>query len=250
MIRLSVVICTKNRLPYFKRVIENLREDPTEKEFIVMYSEDDKRTQDWLKDQTDIIALSDNNTKNHTSIYNKGFKAASNEYIANWTDDIIVVPGAFDAGIEILDNDKKAAAVVFKYNPGGKTMFGYSYQIHREEKRFFLNFGIIRKSILEEFNYWNEEFPGYYTLNDFCARIFEAGLSIKPVNYEVWHTELVDATKMDLRKTITIGQKLFKEKWGRISRRNPRECEPREWELTEMPAEHRKLINKYLYEVI
>ena len=228
MIKHSIVLPTKNRFKYFKQAIKNLREDDKgfedKKEIIVIYSENDKETKEWVLSQEDIVSISENEIRNNYTLYNIGLKKAFGEYISFWGDDLDIELGAFRKGIEYLDNHSEAAAVVFRYSGGVGGGYRFARQIHRNRVRWFFNFGVMRASIVKECGYCDDiAYKGYWAVPEMCVKIYEMGLDIVPLDYKVTHYNLQDQVKERLQSTWNQDKAVFTKRWGHIASRDVRD---------------------------
>ncbi|GMU21812.1 MAG: hypothetical protein AMXMBFR13_19010 [Phycisphaerae bacterium] len=222
----SIVIATYNRLDRLRRCIGGIRDNvQIAHETIVVGGGCTDGTEDWLEAQGDIRFVRETRREGCTRAYNKGLRAARGEYVMWLNDDSWPLPGAVEAAVCMIERpDLVDVGMIAFYHNLDRTWNrldsveheGVLYGVYNVRGYPYANFGLLRRSLLEQLGYLDE---GYY----FCAwdpdlslKIqFEAGLKVVGCRQAlVYHEELIDERKRDdLRIVEEDNARLF-AKWS------------------------------------
>ena len=229
--KVSFVLGTYNRKIFLKLTIQSIRSEALNipHEIIVVDGGSTDGTLHWLMKQKDVITILQHNRgswrgekivrRSWGYFMNLGFKCAQGKYICMLSDDCILVPGAVNNGLKLVEERTNkeenvgACAFYFRSWPDEKR-----YYVSKVlEKTFNVNHGLFLREALEKIQYIDENrYAFYYGDIDLALRLVDAGYVVidSPTSF-VEHTLHADN---DTRKSnITRSDEdffHFKEKWG------------------------------------
>lgn len=210
--KLSIVVPTYNRLEYLKRCIESIQESINfnEYEIIVVDGGSTDETEEFLLTKRNIRIIEDE-LKGPVRAFNKGFKAASGEYVCWINDDMVVLGNAIEKLLKFVQMEESngIGAAAFYLDEGGIDCYVVKYifgLLHAD-------CGIMKTSLMKELNYWDESFTRGYADPDLSLRVWEKGLAIAGLKEaKVKHCLLDD----ELRKNFmnSKDRPLFLNMWS------------------------------------
>ncbi len=223
---LSIIVATYRRLPRLQRCIESIRlHVRTPCETIVVTPDGSDGTLDWLGEQQDLRVIREERREGATRAYNKGFRTARGQYVMWLNDDARVLPGAVEAALQFIQRadcgDVGVVAFYHNFDQSRNRLdtvehAGRTYAMYNVRGWPYANFGLLRRSLLQELDYLDER---YY----FCA--WDPDLSLKVQKIAglrvvgcraalIDHEELIDERKTaDLTIATRDNEKLF-AKWN------------------------------------
>ncbi len=206
--RISIVIGTYARFEPLKRCISAVRANLRQPyEIVVVGGGLDESSKTWLADQPDITFLREAHRAGATRAYNRGFRAASGHYVMWLNDDSHPLPGAVEAAVRMIERPDldDVGMVAFYHNHvrsrnrlDSVERDGVTYGVYNVRGVTYANFGLLRRSLLEQVGYLDER---YY----FCA--WDPDLSLKVQRHAglrvigcrdalIRHDELMDDRKV------------------------------------------------------
>lgn len=222
----SIVIATCCRLERLKRCIEQVRAHAaTLCEIIVVDGASSDGTGIWLDAQSDIRTIHEATREGCTKAYNRGFRAATGRYVMWLNDDSYPLPGAIEAAIALIERpDLSDVGMIAFYHNLNRTWNrldsvehnGATYSVYNVRGRIYANFGLLRRSLLEQVGFLDERYYFCGWDPDLALKIqIEAGLQVVGCRQAlVYHEELIDSRKAeDLGIVETDNARLF-AKWN------------------------------------
>lgn len=174
---LSLVVPTYNRLEYLKRCLESIQEsiDFNEYEIIVVDGGSTDGTRGFLSGQKNIRIVEDE-LKGPVRAFNKGFKAASGEYVCWINDDMVVLDNAIEKVLRFaqMEEANGLGAAAFYLDEGGIDCYVVRYILGL----LHADCGMMKTSLMKELNYWDESFIRGYGDPDLSLRVWEKGLAV------------------------------------------------------------------------
>jgi GT2 family glycosyltransferase len=222
----SIVIATYSRCERLKRCLDMIRRNVhLPYELIVVGGGAGDGTETYLEARSDVRFIRETRREGATKAYNKGFRAATAEFVMWLNDDSYPLPGAVEAAMRMIQRtdmiDVGMVAFYHNYDRELNRLHkiehgGSTYGIYNVRGTAYANFGLLRRDLLSRLGYLDER---YY----FCA--WDPDLSLK-VQREagmlvlgcpeafVYHEELIDERKQDdLTVAVEDNDKLFR-KWS------------------------------------
>lgn len=227
---ISIVIATYRRQARLQRCLESVRAHVSiPHEAVVVAADGGDGTLEWLATQRDtaqnLRVIPEEHREGATRAYNKGFRAARGEFVMWLNDDARVLPGAVEAALNFLQRrDCDDVGMVAFYHTFDQTRnrldtvehAGRTYAVFNVRGWPYANFGLLRRSLLQELDYLDER---YY----FCAWDPDLSLKVQQIaglrvigcrDALIDHEELIDERKTDdLRIAARDNEKLF-AKWN------------------------------------
>src|SRR5882672_11002569 len=100
----SIVIPTCNRLKRLQCCVDNIRRNvECNKEVIVVNGASSDGTTTWLDKQSDIRSIHEPQREGAVRAFNKGFRAATGEYVMWLNDDAYPLSGAIEAAVGMIE---------------------------------------------------------------------------------------------------------------------------------------------------
>src|SRR3990172_12459772 len=194
---LSIVTGTFNRKSYLAQMISSARAcipRGMTYEIIVVDGGSEDGTQDWCKDQPDVVLIEQGELLGAIKAFDAGAETARGEYVLLANDDILFHPNAILPALVYLEANSAAGAVAFLDNrpaPG----YGTEYKVQTmtvldtdgsKLSMPYAQVGLFRRWLGERCDWWGSRdsaFNGqtYGGDNYLSARIYEHGYPIVPV---------------------------------------------------------------------
>lgn len=215
--RLSISIVTFNAVHWLKDCLDSILENTQlgELEIIVVDNGSEDGIEAMLRtDYPDVRFIGNNSNLGYTKPMNQGLKAASGPYLMQLNPDTKILPGAFDylvsymddhpmvgiCGPKVLNRDGSFQKQCRRGEPRPMAMLGYFFQLSRlfptrklfggylleyEDEDATLEVDalsgscmIIRREVIEEIGYLDEQFFAYQEDTDICSRARKAGWKV------------------------------------------------------------------------
>ena len=221
----SIVIATYNRLDRLRRCIERIRANVAiDHETVVVGGAANDGTSEWCAGQPDLRFIRETAREGACKAYNKGFRAATGTYVMWLNDDSYPLPGAVEAAVRTIERPDLAdvGMIAFYHNFDRQRNRldtieheGQEYSVFNVRGVPYANFGLLRRSLLEQLGYLDERYYFCAWDPDFSLKVQrEAGLAVIGCRQAlVYHEELIDDRKSeDLGTWDADNAKLF-EKW-------------------------------------
>ncbi len=222
----SIVIATYNRCDRLRRCIAGVRRNVrTDSEIIVVGGASNDGTAEWAAAQPDIRFIREARREGACKAYNKGFRAAVGRYVMWLNDDSCPLPGAIEAAVRLIEHpDMSDVGMVAFYHNFDRPLNrldsvdheGETYSVYNVRGYPYANFGLLRRSLLEELGYLDERYYFCAWDPDLSLKVqIEAGLKVVGCREaKVYHEELIDERKSeDLNIWDVDNAKLF-AKWN------------------------------------
>ena len=185
----TIVVPTFNRFDRLKRCIDKIRHNVAHPhEVIVVDGGSTDGTRDWLSHQSDLLVILEPRREGAVKAFNKGFRAASGYYVMWLNDDAYPLPGSVEAAVEMLERPDLAdlGMVAFHHNWHSPHNIldqvefdGTTYQICHVRGYPYANFGLIRRSLLEQLGYADERYYFFGFDPDLSLKVqLQAGLKV------------------------------------------------------------------------
>lgn len=236
----SIVILTYNNLNYTKDCIESIKKytKKSSYEIIIIDNLSTDGTREWLKEQTDLKVILNDENMGFPKGCNQGIEVAEiDNDILLLNNDTIVTTNWLDNLRICLDSDEKIGAVGSVSNHQENLQgVDFTYDDFEEmqkrakennvsnpnmweEKVFLIGFCIlIKREVLNKIGMLDEQYsPGYVEDNDLSLRIIDAGYKLLLCHDSFIHHYLGTAFRKDLTKFYSILYKnrtYFENKWG------------------------------------
>lgn len=235
----SIVILTYNKLDYTIQCIESIRQHTTldQYELIVVDNHSTDGTIDWLKAQSDIITIYNQENLGFPKGCNQGIEIATGDNILLLNNDTIVTEKWLDNLVACLNSSEEIGAV------GAVTNNCFYYQtipvsysnlkemhefaaIHNksdsqlwEERLMLIGFCmLIKKSVIDQIGLLDERFsPGNYEDNDFSFRIRQEGYKLilcKDTFIHHYGSTSWKDNNSSFTNLLKINRQKFFDKWG------------------------------------
>lgn len=236
----AIIILTYNNLQYNKECLESIRKYTKEGtyEVIIVDNCSTDGTRDWLKEQTDIKLLLNDENVGFPKGCNMGIELAEKDSdILLLNNDIVVTPRWLDNLRICLYSDEKIGAVgamcnQFANHQGIEGAYTNNDELVQfadkinisdiskwEEKNFLIGFcKLIKRAVLDKIGGLDERYsPGYVEDNDLSISIINEGYKLMLCHDVFIHHYLGTSFRKDWNKfwTLVIGNRYkFQEKWG------------------------------------
>ncbi len=164
----TIVIPTFNRLSKLRRCIEKIRLHVTHPHEVVVVdggSEDGAR--EWLSEQADLRVIYEKEREGAVRAFNKGFRAATGHYVMWLNDDAYPLAGSVEAAVDMLERPEltDVGMVAFYHNWHSERNVldrvmheGRSYELCHVRGYPYANFGLLRRSLLQDVGYADERY--------------------------------------------------------------------------------------------
>lgn len=235
----SIVILTHNKLDYTKQCIESIRQYTREGtyEIIVIDNHSTDGTVEWLKTQTDIRTIFNNENVGFPKGCNQGIQVATGENILllnndvivtkNWLDHLLVcLYSADDVGAvgPVTNSAAYYSAIPVSYTSIDEMhAFASQYNVldpnKWEERLKLIGFCmLIKKEAVDKVGLLDERFtPGNFEDDDYSVRLRQAGYRLMLCKDTFIHHYGSVSWKDDdsgYLKLLRDNQKKFEEKWN------------------------------------
>lgn len=221
----SIVVPTYNRIEQLRRCVEKIRQHVScETEIIVVDGGSTDGARDWLAKQADLRVILEPQREGAVKAFNKGFRAATGQFVMWVNDDAYPLPGSVEAAIAMIEDTRcKDVGMVAFYHCWHNERnvldrvehSGQSYELCHVRGYPYANFGLIRRTLLEKIGFADERYFFFGFDPDLSLKIqLEQGLKVLGCREAlIHHDELHDDRKCD---DLSIGDddnaKLF-AKW-------------------------------------
>lgn len=221
----SIVVPTFNRLSRLTTCIDKIRANVSMPyELIVVDGGSTDGTRNFLAGQGDLHVILEDDREGAVKAFNKGFRAATGEFVMWLNDDAYPLPGSVEAAAILLKRSAcKDVGLVAFYHDWDRTRNvldtvergGRKYSIYNIRGYPYANFGLLRRSLLEQIGYADERFYFFGFDPDLSLKVqLEAGLKVVGCRDAlIHHEEHHDDRKIE---DLTVGksdnEKLF-AKW-------------------------------------
>ena len=222
----SIVIGTYNRCEHLKRCIAGIRQNVrVSHETVVVGGASNDGTVEWAAAQQDIRFIRETSREGACKAYNKGFRAATGNYIMWLNDDSYPLPGAVEAAVRMIERpDLNDLGMVAFYHNFDRPLNrldaiehdGQVYGVYNVRGYPYANFGLLRRTLLHQLGYLDERYYFCAWDPDLSLKVqIEAGLKVIGCREaKVYHEELIDERKSeDLSIWDVDNAKLF-AKWN------------------------------------
>lgn len=152
---------------------------------------------------------------------NLGFKSAQGKYICMLSDDCLVVPGAIENGVQLLEERMAAGenlgAIAFYWRNWPEQQrywVGITFG-----NRVFVNHGLYLREAVEKVGYLDEEaYTFYHADGDLCLRLSEKGYSIvpSPDSFIEHHFHANEAIRAENLKVQHQDWLVYQTKWRHL----------------------------------
>lgn len=221
----SIVIPTFNRFDRLRRCLDKITQNaPPHREVIVVDGGSKDGTREFLKSRSDLNVILEPQREGAVKAFNRGFRAASGEYVMWLNDDAWLMPGSLQAALTMIERPDlpSLGMVAFYHNWRSDRNIldqvvhdGQTYSLCHVRGHLYANFGLLRRSLLKSLGFADERFYFFGFDPDLSLRIQrEAGLLVLGCRRAlIHHDELHDERKLeDLDRGIEDNAKLF-AKW-------------------------------------
>jgi len=223
----SVVVPTFNRFDRLRRCIANTRANVRIPfELIVVDGGSTDGTRDWLAGQSDLHVILEPQREGAVRAFNKGFRAATGEHVMWLNDDAYPLPGSVEAALALLnrkDLRDRVGMVAFYHNWHNERNVldrvendGATYELCHVRGYPYANFGLLRRSLLQEIGFADERFYFFGFDPDLSLKVqLDKGLKVVGCRDAlIHHDEHHDDRKLgDLYAGADDNEKLF-AKWN------------------------------------
>lgn len=222
----SIVIATHNRLARLQRCIARVRENVAlPVEIIVVGASAPDGTAEWVQAQPDLRLIRETAREGATRAYNKGFRAATAEFVMWLNDDSYPLPGAVEAAVGMIRDPALSdlGMVAFYHNFDRRwnrlhsvEHAGETYSIFNVRGVPYANFGLLRRSLLESFGFLDERYYFSAWDPDLSLKVQrEAGLIVLGCPRAlIYHEELIDDRKQADLPALARDNELLFAKWN------------------------------------
>jgi GT2 family glycosyltransferase len=221
----SIVVPTFNRFDRLQHCIDRIRTNVrAPSEIIVVDGGSTDGSRDWLAGQSDLRVILEDRREGAVRAFNKGFRAATGEFVMWLNDDAHPLPGSVEAAIAILERTEPLVGMVaFYHNWHSERNVvdrverdGESFELCHVRGYPYANFGLLRRTLLERIGYADERFYFFGFDPDLSLKLqIEHGLSVVGcrdalIRHEEYHD---DRKRGDLTAGNEDNAKLF-AKWN------------------------------------
>jgi GT2 family glycosyltransferase len=225
MQHLSIVIPTYNRHARLVRAVDKIRQNARDiGEIIVVDGGSTDGTREWLAQQQDLKVILEEAREGAVRAFNKGFRAATGEFVCWLNDDAYPLPDALPAALEFLrDREQADVGMVALYHNDHELRnildevehAGTRYHICHVRGYPYANFGLLRRTLLERVGYWDERFYFFGADPDLALTIqLDVGLKVLGCRDAlIHHDEDHDERKLEDLPTGTADNDLLFAKW-------------------------------------
>ena len=221
----SIVVPTFNRFERLKRCINKIRQNVTLPiQTVVVDGGSTDGASDWLLQQKDLHVILEPEREGAVKAFNKGFRAATAEYVMWLNDDAYPMAGAVEAAVDMIERPELSdvGIVAFYHNWHSErnvldriTFDHESYEMCHVRGYPYANFGLLRRSLMERIGFADERFYFFGFDPDLSLHVqLREGLQVIGCRRAlIRHEEVEDDRKLsDLSVGREDNEKLF-AKW-------------------------------------
>ena len=164
----SIVVPTYHRRERLEGCIAGIRANVRiSREIIVVGGASDDGTTQWASVQPDLRFIRETRREGAVKAFNKGFRAAVGRYVMWLNDDSYPLPGAVEAAVRMIERpDLTDVGMVAFYHNFDRPLNrldsvehqGLCYGIYNVRGYPYANFGLLRRSLLEQLGYVDERY--------------------------------------------------------------------------------------------
>lgn len=235
----SIILLTYNKLDYTKECIESIRRytDLNSYEIIIVDNASTDGTVDWLKQQSDIKTIFNEENVGFPKGCNQGIDLSTGENILFLNNDVIVTKNWLTNLLTCLHSSEQIGAVGPVTNSAAyystipiqyrniREMHNFAAQHNKSNQRMWkerlklIGFCmLIKRDVVDKIGLMDERFsPGNFEDDDYSLRIRQAGYKLMLCSDTFIHHYGSISWKDDLtsyNSVITENELKFKEKWG------------------------------------
>ncbi|HUT93884.1 MAG TPA: glycosyltransferase [Thermoguttaceae bacterium] len=244
----SIVILTRNQLPYTRTCLDSIRQRTDEPyELIVVDNGSTDGTADYLRAQSDVKLITNANNRGFPAGCNQGIRAATGDQILLLNNDVIVTTGwlrrllrALHADVQIglvgpcTNNVSGMQQVAVSYTDlasldGFAWQWGKAHDQVVEETDRLVGFCLLfRRTLVDEIGLLDERFGlGNFEDDDYCRRARQAGYrAVIGKDAFIHHFGSVThrSEEVDQAALLARNEQLYRSKWrDRDGNRNQHE---------------------------
>ncbi len=203
----SIILPTFNRSARLRRCLDQISRNVTHPhELIVVDGGSTDGTRDWLRRQPGLRAIFEAQREGAVKAFNKGFRAAMGEYVMWLNDDAWPLPGGVEAAVAMIERpDLADVGIVAFYHTWHSernvidrvTREGITYALCHVRGFPYANFGLLRRSLLEQVGFADDGFHFFGFDPDLSLKV-QIGLSLKVMGCRralIYHEEYHDERK-------------------------------------------------------
>jgi glycosyltransferase involved in cell wall biosynthesis len=194
--RISVAMCTYNRLVSLKAAVERTLSSGAGVglEIIVNDGGSTDGTDKWLKEVSEsdkrIRAILSGSLEGITAAYNRCFKMARGQYVVWLSDDTFPVGNAIKDLVSFMDSLGPLDMAGLPVSHDG------TYEVSHINGILSPTIGCVRLSALQQMEYWNTDYPHYAQDNEMAARVWRCGGRVVTCHEgKIDHTNIYDELK-------------------------------------------------------
>ncbi|NOT02078.1 MAG: glycosyltransferase family 2 protein [Phycisphaerales bacterium] len=220
----SIVIPTYNRLDRLAHTLSRIRTNvTTPHEIIIVDGGSTDGTREFLADANGLRVILEPRREGAVRAFNRGFRAALGTYVMWLNDDAHPLPGGVEAAVAFIERFDHVGMVAFyhDWNRDRNVLDsvehdGMRYSIYNVRGYPYANFGLLRRTLLQQIGYADERYYFFAFDPDMALKIqLHAGLKVVGCRDAlVHHDEYHDDRKW---ADLSVGQddnaKLF-AKWN------------------------------------
>jgi GT2 family glycosyltransferase len=241
ILKTSIIILAHNQVDLTKRCIESIRRNTREEyELIVVDNGSTDGTADYLRQQSDVVAIFNGENLGFPKGCNQGARVASGEYLLFLNNDTVVTRGWLGRMLKVFIEREMVGLVgpVSNYVSGYFQRIPVDYREPDEELETFakeharINDGLVRevyrlagfcllakKSVLDRVGLFDERFGiGTYEDDDLCLRVSEAGyklyVALDAYIHHEGHATFTMTDGLDMNAIMAENWRIANEKWG------------------------------------
>ncbi len=224
VIDLSIVVATKNRAPLLRQMLNSIGPASVglQYEVIVVAGDSTDDTSSVLREFPTLKVISESaslGVGRHSwpELYNQGFRACRGRWVTYASDDTTFNESCFCNAIEAVERattDPPGATFYYRNEIAepGWNMFGIDFLVGNIP---LLNFGILRRDILESIGYISTDYQFYCADADLTQKLAALGLVLPPLpSCQVVHHNLLDTQKQTNLKGLEHDLGLYQKRWS------------------------------------
>lgn len=214
----SIIFGTVDRKDSVRRLVETIETHsaPVKYEIIVIDSGKDQSNFEYLSKKKNVIFYYDPVKEGFVKAYNKAAALATGQFIVWLNDDCAVTPGWLTMAIAYMNMHPEVGigGIQFLDFVGTPKQNGPVQQTALG--KYAANFGIVKRSIWEALDGFDESFHSYGGETDFCFKVLNMGLKVVPIpNVCINHFRVQDEHRIKVMNKHNKGSfSLLKAKWG------------------------------------
>jgi GT2 family glycosyltransferase len=226
MRELSIILPTCNRAAHLDRCLTTIARNVfVDYEIIVVDGASTDGTADVLERACDffeerLVWIREDKRQGFVRAANRGFLVADGEHLTWLNDDARPLPGSYANAIEQLAVTPEAVVALYhrwkspKNVAYEKSESGIYFQLCHVRGTLYANFGLARRKVFEQLNYFDPRYRFYGADPDFSLKAWHAGIPVIPAEASfIDHDEHEDQRRSaDAEQARIDNQKLF-AKW-------------------------------------